>query len=551
LKKYCSTTVDSDQLEREAFEKFLAINDHMGHASLDLRNSIPWDHSGTITDDTPRMEAIHLRARALVHKVLGEFDITRWFEKCKNSSGTTIGVSYNNTSVEKKFSYPISVTMRAKPYFDAYLAWDKSLAQEVAVMNGDRPTGPYKIVAGSRATTVTKNSTVRRFISVEPTANMYLQQGLMEEMYDAMKKCGLDVSVLPDNHVMRAMIASITGDEATIDWSSASDCQSCTLLRWNLPSGWYSACMATRSPTSEVNNTPHFLNLYATMGNATTFPLETIIFWAYAHAVHMSRTCGNSRFPNWDYNLDCCSVFGDDCIVPTESADEFMSVMTSFGFMVNREKSFFDRDCRFRESCGGDFLAGYDVRPVFLGEPHSTAFSALEPWLYTILNRLIPKYIKLFGPLKYVYDKALFRTIVSIFVENGLSFKLVPRGLPEDSGTDLSDDLSRFCLEYRPPLSPISRDMHGTYYYKLCSFRYRSFAARCDGVRYQTWLKKPGLTTFSITKVKKTPRKGKKAVVVANKEVDRDPLSRYKTRRVGGYVVASGLTSHWFVPYLG
>ena len=123
-------------------------------------------------------------------------------------------------------------------------------------------------------------------------------------------------------------------------------------------------------------------------------------------------------------------------------ADTFVAVMEEVGFIVNSEKSCIG-SLRFRESCGGDYLAGFNVRPFHLKAPPRNRMSNLEPWLYIIWNRCLEKYISYFGTLSYIYDKELWKTLVAIFVRFNLKIRLIPDFLPEDAGLKL-EDLARF-----------------------------------------------------------------------------------------------------------
>ena len=58
------------------------------------------------------------------------------------------------------------------------------------------------------------------------------------------------------------------------------------------------------------------------------------------------------------------SVYGDDIIVPTQCAEATIELLTSLGFKTNVSKSFYDKACWFRESCGGEYCDGYDVTPM-------------------------------------------------------------------------------------------------------------------------------------------------------------------------------------------
>jgi len=253
------------------------------------------------------------------------------------------------------------------------------------------------------------------------------------------------------------------------------------------------------------------------MGNAVTFPLETLVFWTAGHAVRLNRLGSNTLFPEWK-DLKRVSVFGDDCIISTEDTPEFITLCESIGFIVNEEKSF-SGEHPFRESCGGDYLQGYDVRPYNVRSPHNLRKSSLEPWLYIVMNRLLSKYISYFGPRNYVYEKALWLEALKLFRENGLKLKLVPSDFPDDSGLKLRGDHERFLREYPFEVSRVLRGDHNTYMFLFMKFNYKEKHARHDHLRLAEWLKFPP---------------SKKS----------EPQLYLPVRRKGGYVVAKGISTH-------
>jgi hypothetical protein len=479
---------------------------------------------------TSTRDRVLLRARQLVKDVLGSWTIEELFLESKNSSGSSIGVPFVDTSQEIKFQYPISATSRVVSLFDAYLDFDGMLKSHLEKQLEVNPlVERYNIEEGSRATTVEKNSTTRRFISVECTANMFFQQGLMLMLYKRMKRVGLDVESLPDSHVWLARTSSISSKLATIDWSSASDCVSIELLRFLLPPKWFDIVERLRSPTTNINGDVIETHMISTMGNAGTFPLETLVFWSMGVALWSIYEYPDNRLflTMRDIKKSKVSVFGDDCILPTKLAEEYITLMTDLGFIVNEDKSFFDYESRFRESCGGDYRAGYNVRPFSLKAPHNRSKSSLEPWLYIIANALIPRYISYFGTLAWCYDKELFRTLERLFVEHNLELKVVPHDYPDDAGLKISFDIYRFLESYpgfRKRISKISVNRHGQISFHYCRFVYREGTSQSQGLRYALWLKKPHMSRVPVVK------------------------SINPRRRIGGYVVAKSLSGHWSLP---
>jgi hypothetical protein len=520
-KKFVDPSENQDNLRDLTYMKFLFVNEHMrsfrGNPNLDLPGSdqvLPQSRYSARTN-------ILLRMRALMGFVLTPFLDEEWFHCCKHSGGTSLGVSYSDTSLEAKSLFPISVTSRAKTVMDQYFTADKFAADALYNFNRANPVGmKYEVVTGSRAATVPKSSKIRRMIAVEPTGNMFLQQGLMELMYQRMDDVGLVLSTLPEEHKRRAKTSSITSEEATIDWSSASDCVSIDLLRWLLPGKWFDCLDMVRSPFLAIDGVDVELNMFSTMGNAGTFPLETLLFWTIGHACRLEQQGSLCLFPEWK-DLGKVSVFGDDCILKTDLAPLFIEMCESVGFIINDEKSFYDNE-GFRESCGGDYLHGYDVRPYCIKAPTSDRMSALEPWLYTIANSLLQKYKTYFGRTCYMYDRELLRTFFDMCNQANISVKIVPDYFPDDAGLRMSceNDISELIENYPAKYSRISRGNHDLYTFLYCKFNYKQNKRRVEELHYLTWLRRPG--------------------------GERGPW--WQTREKGGYVVAKAYSSTWRVP---
>jgi hypothetical protein len=138
------------------------------------------------------------------------------------------------------------------------------------------------------------------------------------------------------------------------------------------------------------------LEKFSSMGNGFTFELETLIFAALAAAVS-DLTLGENLF-----------VYGDDIIVPTHASSNVLAVLRTFGFTPNTKKTFTSGS--FRESCGGDYFLGYDVRSVFLkSEPSSPVewialhnhirakWPGAKHTLRVVIEQL-PNVARLFGP---------------------------------------------------------------------------------------------------------------------------------------------------------
>ena len=183
---------------------------------------------------------------------------------------------------------------------------------------------------------------------------MWFQKGLGRSIRTALRRFNLDLDKNQVKHQQLAQEGSRNGTLSTIDLSNASDSVCYRIVKFLLPPDWFAVLARYRSPMTRVSKDPELWlrnEKFSSMGNGYTFELETLVFAALIAA------CGG--------NLGKDSfVYGDDIIVPGEITDHVIKLLEFCGFSLNREKSFTD-GC-FRESCGGDYFNGVDVRPYFL-----------------------------------------------------------------------------------------------------------------------------------------------------------------------------------------
>lgn len=466
----------SNTLDSVTFEKFKDNVKRLEGFQIHLDPSIPNRKSSS-------RDLILHRARHICHYVLTPFVEDELFEDCRHSGGSTVGVPFSDTSIEAKWTYPVTVTSACLSLLVRYLGWNQQLHFAIKDFNG-KDKAWYRIVDGSVAATVPKDREINRFIAKEPTGNMFLQQGAMSLMYKRLALIGLDLSTLPDLHRHLAWLGSLTGNLGTIDWSQASDCVLTELVEFLFPAQWSRLLLTLRSPVTFIQKVEHRLPMISSMGNATTFPVETLIFWSLAVASLFTKENprSNSLIPDSDY-FKRVTVFGDDCILPTEVCDDFIDVTCSLGFVVNRQKTF-TTDRGFRESCGGDYLHGVDVRPFYLKGPAGTKPSQMEAWLYIIGNSVLKKYMSYFGQLTYMYDKAFFAWYFGLFESHHVKIKVVPEFFPDDAGLKIFPDLLRFLEHYEFAVMPIRVNQHGTVRFSYLRNSYPERLEVDDHIRY-------------------------------------------------------------------
>lgn len=281
------------------------------------------------------------------------------------------GATYGSSHPEHRHLYykldgPHTVTSSALPYFKVALNRYYPHWREVLM------TKEYNLVNGNRVAYVPKTWKTHRTIAVEPSLNTFLSKGVEKVLTGCLRRRGINLREQKPNQDM-ARQGSVDGSIATVDLSAASDTISYELVRLMLPSDWFILLDDLRSShyTLDKGKTWHEYAKFSSMGNACTFPIETLIFWAVAKAC--VRLCGS--------DTGKLRVYGDDVIIPVECFGILSETYRHLGFSLNMDKSFAFGP--FRESCGGDFLLGIDVRPVYLkSNPRR------DDEVYNLYNRL-------------------------------------------------------------------------------------------------------------------------------------------------------------------
>lgn len=257
--------------------------------------------------------------------------------------GSNVGCS-KKTSVRNKLMADATATEAAArlfiPVADQFHAWPglKRL----------------RLISGSNWTSVPKSFKTDRGINVEPLLNSFIQKGIGAVMRQRLARAGVNLDDQQPNQLLAQLGSTMHESEhglATIDLSMASDLISYQLVLDLLPWDWFCLLDAARSPTVTLPDKRKFvLEKFSAMGNAYTFELESLIFYALLSAV-----CG-------DHSV--ISVYGDDLICPVAKYDQVLDALTLIGAIPNARKSF--ATGAFRESCGKDFWHGTNVRACYV-----------------------------------------------------------------------------------------------------------------------------------------------------------------------------------------
>lgn len=238
---------------------------------------------------------------------------------------------------------------------------------------------------------VPKNLKVARSICMEPNTLMFFQQGVLREFVRLLRDSKIGRFIrLNDQSYNRGLCeyGSYTGAIDTIDLSAASDSISLDLVKRIFPPSWLIPMLSTRSHSCYLpNGDIHHLKKFAPMGSALCFPTQCIIFASvcvYAAALRRYdlTPCTMTFLEYLDKNiqkvldsfqhlpgyskstLEPLGVYGDDICLDTRLTDVVKTILVRLGLVVNDDKSFVGGQA-FRESCGGFFLSGHDITPLY------------------------------------------------------------------------------------------------------------------------------------------------------------------------------------------
>lgn len=267
--------------------------------------------------------------------------------------GASYSVKYN-TSALNKLASSIDVTPSCYAIKDEIFrscpGWRPAESFDIC---GPIQPPQVTVVSGDRLSFVPKTAKTHRPIGINPLLNGLIQKGYGAVIRNKLRPY-IDLNKTQPIHRKLAQSASKTGHLATIDLSAASDTIAYAFVQDMLPNQWFDALHTVRSPQYNVENNWYTYQKFSAMGNGFTFELETLLFYALAAATaeHLGEC------------VEDVSVYGDDIIVPTACTSLLKRVLTYCGFELNAEKSFFEGP--FRESCGGDYFNGLDVRPFYL-----------------------------------------------------------------------------------------------------------------------------------------------------------------------------------------
>jgi len=288
-------------------------------------------------------------------------------------------------------------------------------------------SGSKSFSSSARLVSVPKNSTSRRLITIEPLLNQFIQQGLRTTLIDSIDTCGILSCCLALSDQSKNQKLALEGSRyanwSTLDLKSASDLMSLKLVKSVFRHRPYflGAVLKCRTPGVVNDSVVHTIQKFGGMGNALTFPIQSIVFTALAITAIIDLKGQAPSYRNVKRAAKCIRVYGDDIIVKTEYARQVAIWITNAGLIVNERKSFFDG--YFKESCGVDAYKGVDVTPLYCRfRPDTTSLEAniLEQMVAFSNNAWMRGYYNLATLISEEVERRLGRRLPYVSRDSGM-----------------------------------------------------------------------------------------------------------------------------------
>lgn len=382
-----------------------------------------------------RVHLVLSEARKNARRILRKFDPSEHASLCRFGKRATVGNPFSNSYLHEKLSGPISGSRAHIRWFKNHLQGDSLLLESLRQCSNSEPT--FSECDTLVLTGVPKSWKTFRCIMPNTTLGTYYSSGLGLLIRRRLKDEGLNINFLQSKHQDWARKFSLSRTHCTADLSSASDSITSWLLNSILPRDWFNALKFGRIDHARIGDERIYLSSFMTMGIGFTFELQTLVFYCLLKAI---ETLSSQK--------GLISVYGDDLIFPGNMYFYVRDIFSDLNFILNKEKTFWKES--FRESCGGDYYCGFDVRPfqpeAVCREIGSSSFLIL---LYKTMNGLLRRWDRVEIPSTTAYLEHL------IIQLNG-SIHQVPPLMGDGAGVKTPHVLGI-------PYSPVVRTSQGNY----------------------------------------------------------------------------------------
>jgi hypothetical protein len=285
------------------------------------------------------VHSIHIeRMISTIGRCLGSFEsfLTEIPRHWKVGSGATLALARKKSFPNVRLRRYVQCNAPCLPYLNAARSY-MGLRPQVG------GTTPF-----NRVEFVPKSWKTHRTIACEPEGNSFMQASFDSYLRKPLiQHFGVDLRH-QDRNQQLAYEASLSGQLSTVDLEAASDSLSLNLVHLLFPREWAKFLCCIRSPFGRLPSGIIRYEKFASMGNGTTFPIETLVFAAACEALGSKQFC----------------VYGDDIIIETDLVPFLVSLLAYLGFNVNSDKT--HTSGFYRESCGHHYYKGEYITPLYI-----------------------------------------------------------------------------------------------------------------------------------------------------------------------------------------
>lgn len=344
---------------------------------------------------------------------------------------------------------------RLEPFFpsDAYLMSCVSHAQDADEGLDSVHYVPEAEELPVKVALVPKTLKGPRIIAMEPVCMQYAQQALAGHIRDSLESHDVTRGHLNfrDQSVNQrlAMEASVTGDQATLDLSDASDRVplSLALRMFQCNPDLRDAIDACRSRVARLPGGELIhLQKFASMGSALCFPIEAMYFFSVLLVARFRKHQLPVSVAALKYLSRDLYVYGDDIIVPADEVEVICETLADYNCKVSPTKSYWMG--KFRESCGMDAYDGKCVTPTYIRSLRPTG----KEFVSAVISRVATR--------NQLYLKGYWRT--ANYLKHQIE-KLLRRKLPvtmeESAGIGWVSFLNRSRLDSRQGAKPSKNNL--------------------------------------------------------------------------------------------
>jgi hypothetical protein len=431
-KNRCEAVLEFVQIDDECTESSLVWDDAEKPLSYQVPTSpelsfqdeegIRYDAAkATVTPTQASTILWHIqRAADYLTGAMGLFDPYEW--RPKHGPGAVSDQRFGVDKYDfKRWSRRLDTIF---PYADFALSSYAQLPEDVA--NGGIHYSDEELVA--KMACVPKTTKTPRLIACEPVAGQWCQQIIRDYFYSRVRDSAIRKFISFDDQAHNATMAleaSSSLSHWTIDLSSASDRISCwhveRLFRRNLTlldALWATRSVELRQDIAGRERRRIHLRKYSTMGNATTFPVQSVFFLSVALGCISWRRGVSIASLVRRANGREVRIFGDDMVVPVDSAPVVVEMLQYLKLKVNAAKTF--GGTAFRESCGVDAFLGQDVTSIsILDAPEHTRPGSVVSSVDVHNNQLNAGFVATAAYIRKTVERTGMKQILNVAAGSG------------------------------------------------------------------------------------------------------------------------------------